>query len=275
MNAKVTISLKDGLLLKERFEEALLREVAGIDDPLERCRLSIYVCEHFLDSLRGQVADTGFSTNDEEITFFKEIKPVITAQLLFNTEKYQIMLRRPAARKAKQEQFLEQESLYVEHFFSAHSVIYQYYRAKSTYLDNEFFLRDAVLKHRDFQFPPVEDRSFSTGYDILFARIICNELLLEFLQRETELLHEPQLHVGKRLVWQASKTAAVELAYALKKMHVFGDASLQDIVDNMEQSWNISLGNYSRTHQQTKFRKSGVASFPEELARNYKNSLDF
>lgn len=275
MKAALTIHLRDGLRLKDQFDEAILSEVADIDEPMAKSRAIIRVCEHFLDSLRREVVQTGFSTKKEEVTFFKEIKPFITGQLYYNSEKYYIMMRRPAGSRSVQEQFLQQESLSVQQFCNSHAAIYQYYRAKATDFDNDFFLRDAVLQRRDFQFPPIEDRIFSTGYDILFARIICSELLLNFLQQESELLNNPQQSNGKRLVWQASKTAAVELAYALKKMRVFGDASLQDIVDNIEQAWTISLGNYSRTHQQTKFRKSGSSTFPEELARHYKNSLDF
>jgi len=274
MKSKKIIRLEDGIELREHLMETLQSETAT-NEPLQTCIASISVCEVFLNTLKEQVIDTGFSSTAQEIVFFKEIKPFITGQLYFNWEKYQLMLRRPAGGRNMQEKFLQEESIHIQHFLSTHSTLYQYHRLKASYLDKEFFLREAVLTHRDLQFPPIEDRLYSTGYDMLFGRIICNELLMGYLQDQIELL-EPTLQKGpnKKLVWQGAKTAVVEMAYALRKMGVFGSASLQDIVDNLEWSWNINLGNYSRTHQQTKFRKAGVDSFLEDLARHYRNSLD-
>lgn len=218
-----------------------------------------------------------FSSPQSEIVFFKVIKPYFLSRLIFFKSVYEIELRRPVGSREIQHAYLTGEQAFINHLFKKHVDFYQYTRSGRTHLDAQYFVRrEQRTGDPSAGYLMDVDSTLSTGYDQLLATAIANEMLAEYLEATIEELYErqPKERRPKKLEWQAPKTALVELGYALKKVRAFGNATLDQIFECFQESFSVKLDNPSRTNQQIKFRKSGVASFLQELTKTQIEETD-
>ncbi|HTF29300.1 MAG TPA: RteC domain-containing protein [Flavitalea sp.] len=220
-----------------------------------------------------RLSDYKFESKDDEIYFFKNIKPDFYKLLIYYHKVYSIEISKPVEIKRFQIEYYQSELIRVREFFQDNKFFYQYLRAGETDLDEKLFLRRKIWKgiSRNLEDLHVHPE-FSTGYDNIISRIQAYEMLVEYLNNSiVELqgnrpLIEPTPAISK-LTWTESKTAMIELAYALQSAGVFngGNAELKQIVEFLEQSLNIELGNTSRTFQEILFRKTGYTIFLDKL----------
>ena len=100
--------------------------------------------------MREYVKMQGFSSIEEEIYFFKEMKPQIESLLLYYNQLLGIEINKPIGNKRQEEEYYEKELQKLKDFFDNNNFLYKYYRSGSTYLDDRLFVReyyDAKLIH--------------------------------------------------------------------------------------------------------------------------------
>lgn len=150
------------------------------------------------------------------------------------------------------------------YFFERNLDFYQYYRSKSTHLDEQFFTRhrrshQLCLDSVHF----VIDSSFSTGYDYKVAKIICNEMLRINLNKNMLGLEKRQFIDDKRaaisigdLKWTGPKVALIEYGYGFEASKYVnrGNADIREIMLAFEIIFNIDLGEYYRSYYSIKDR---------------------
>jgi len=216
-----------------------------------------------------RLSDYKFESKDDEIYFFKNIKPDFYKLLIYYHKVYSIEISKPVEIKRFQIEYYQSELIRVREFFQDNKFFYQYLRAGETDLDEKLFLRRKIWKgiSRNLEDLHVQP-DFSTGYDHIVARIQAYEMLVGYLNNSIIELQgnrsiSEQSNATTKLTWTESKTAMIELAYALQSAGVFngGNAELKQIVEFLEQSLNIELGNTSRTFQEILFRKNGYTNF--------------
>ena len=120
------------------------------------------------------------------------------------------------------------------------------------------------------------DAKFSTGYDNILARILAFQLLKDyFLKQSKDLLGDSPLE-SANLKWTGTKTALIELIYALQSAETInnGSADIKQIADSFERLFNINLGNYYRHFQEIRLRKSGKATFLNSMKEKFIQRLD-
>lgn len=202
---------------------------------------------------------------DEEIVFFKEIKPEILGFLLYFNKIHTIELKCPNGSNDKLREYYQNELDCLTYFFERNLDFYQYYRSKSTHLDEHYFTRhkrshQLCLDSVHF----IIDYQFSTGYDYKIAKIICNEMLRIYLNKKMHGLEKQQFIDKKRtaisigdLKWTGSKVALVEIGYSFEasKFVNHGHADIKEIMLALEIMFNIDLGEYYRTYISIKDRK--------------------
>ena len=112
----------------------------------EAFKMTVYLQE-LLCTLQEKVAKEGFSTKDEEIHFFKQVKPNILGKLIYYNKVYRIETACPVDNGnlnqnyyALQLRGLTQE--YKEHVCS--SAFYRYYRSGRTDRDENYFMRGNI-----------------------------------------------------------------------------------------------------------------------------------
>src|SRR5690348_7886024 len=94
------------MLLGKEMEEKLA--AIGSEEPEEIVRAfkSMQVCKELIERLKGQVLEFGFAGKEEEIYFFKEVKPAFQSKLLYFHKLFLLETGMPPGRK-EQKDFLE------------------------------------------------------------------------------------------------------------------------------------------------------------------------
>ena len=237
-----------------------------------------------LEDLRAYIVNHPFSSKEEEIYFFKHIKPEVLSRLLYFTEIYNTEMRKPHGSIEVLKKYYNDRLDELTSYFESNLDFYQYYRSKATHLDNHYFVRG----HIDFKLCPNcvpydRDPEFSTCYDHKAAQILANDMLCIYLNKK---LHgvDKQVIISKSrsflpehpFRWTATKIAAVELGYAIYAAGVLnnGQADIKEIMTFMEASFQIDLGDYYRTYITMKDRKKDRTSFLNSLIKSLLKKMD-
>lgn len=264
--------------------ESLMIDFDGCDISIEESEKMIAFVDNCLSELRVVFISKQNIEKQEEIKFFKEQKPEILGFLLYVNKIHRIELKRPVGSNDTQREYYKSELENLTSFFEKNLDFHQYYRAKSTYLDEYYFLRGKSHIHLcvdSEQF--IRDPLFSTGYDYKVALIICNEMLRIYLNKKMNSL-EKQIIIDKNraslpvsnLKWTGSKVAAVELGYALESSRFInrGNADIKEIMLLIETCFNIDLGEYYRTYISIKQRKKDRTPFLQSLMDSLNKRMD-
>jgi hypothetical protein len=130
----------------KQLSDAMHTELQVID--LEGCDISIEesisMVEFFkkgLSDLRDFFLSKKPMSAEEEISFFKEMKPEILGRLLYFSKIHSIEIKRPTGSNDTQREYYENELRSITYFFERHLDFYQYYRSKSTHFDEYYFIR--------------------------------------------------------------------------------------------------------------------------------------
>ncbi len=153
--------------------------------------------------------------------------------------------------------------------------IYQYLRSGLTYLDEKFFFKPKEDSTIGLKLYSLEDQpTFPTSFDMLVARVKSNDLLFNYLTEAIDNVREtgPDAKTFKpTLYWTHPKASLIEMAYAFKAHGVFngGKAELREIIEALQNAFQVDLGNYARTMQEILYRKSGYTTFQDNLKNDY------
>lgn len=211
-----------------------------------------HVLGNAFDQLKEFIIAYKFKDDDEEIFFFKEVKPKIFCHLIYYRKIYNIEMHRPVATVEAQKEFLKRKLDAIQDFNDKILDFYRYYRSGATYLDCAYFVRGKPDTEQYLEtFYYERDSQFSTNADFKVAKIIANDMLQAYLLSELELLDNYTQKVGNisfpkvKLTWTGSKTDLIELIYALDTVGCFsnGKIPLIQIAAYFESVFNIDLGN--------------------------------
>ena len=217
------------------------------------------------DQLRKLTVDHIFSSTEEEIYFFKELKPNILGRYLYFNKVYRIESQCPSGSNDVIKEYLNDELGGLTYFFRRNLELYQYYRSKATTYDTYYFIRgkaDIRLCCDSFQCD--RDPMFSTGYDHKIAKILANEMLQIYLNKRIINLGQSEA-INKQAItkipypanWTSNKIFLIELGSAL---YVAGDINngnitVKEIMNLLGAMFNIDLGDYYRGYITLKNRK--------------------
>ena len=88
------------------------------------------------EELREFTHQYTFQDSNEEILFFKDIKPFILSKLIYFNDIYLLELRKPNGSKEVLKEYYKKKQTAITEFCNANLDFYQYYRSKSTHLDS-------------------------------------------------------------------------------------------------------------------------------------------
>jgi len=204
------------------------------------------------DKLKEFIISYKFKDEEEEILFFKELKPRIFCHLIYYRKVYNIEMHRPVASVEAQKEYLKMKMDAIHEFNSKILDFYRYYRSGATYLDAAYFVRgkpDTEQYLESFYYE--RDPQFSTNADFKVTKIIANDMLQAYLLSELELLDNNTVKSNSapfpkvKLTWTGSKTDLIELIYAMDTVGCFnnGKIPLIQMAAYIECVFNIDLGN--------------------------------
>lgn len=267
--------------LYQDMMEQLQRIAVTNDHDLQKAEQSFHIVETTMIKLREFISHYEFKDELDEILFFKEIKPKFQSELVYIAELIHIETNKPFGSKELVTSFYRQVIQRLQIYFDRKHLHYIYYRANRTAEDKLLFLR------RTDCIPMVPedcldlDRKFSTIGGSCFAKFMGFEKMIEYLLKKiehienggNELVEQQRKHL---LTWTDSKTALVELAYALYSRGSvnYGKADIKEIVSDLEYIFNIHLGNFYRTYLDMAIRKKSPTPFLDSLKESFIRKRD-
>lgn len=263
--------------------EANISEILAQDfPPIVYSEKAIKVIVSCLQKLKGFILDYDFSGKGEEIDFFKVIKPRFTLLLIYYNEIYSIESNRPKGGKKAVRRYLKFELEKLERFFEGNADFFKYYRTGSCYLDKKYFLRG---KH-SFKFTADSyyyeaDHRFCTSHDFKVGKVLANDLVEVYLERELARLDSDIVIKDEPLTptqrWTGSKVNLVELVvYALHAEGVLnnGNGDLKETMRFFEGVFGVDLGQFHRTFYEMRGRKSERTKFLNSLRETMVRRMD-
>lgn len=263
--------------LFEDLERQLSDLHAKVKDPYLHSAEALAVLCPALQELNREADKKGFSTEAEEIDYFKRQRPALLAKIIYYNTVHHFEAEGGKGRRGRRE-LAQKELERLGGFRALHVGFYRYYRTGDTSLDRHYFLRSAhdVKLVSDPYLFSCDIRS-STTYDFIAGRLMAQDML--------EIYLEEVIATSKRdsatpavsgLKWTGPKVALVELLYALHTEGVFdnGKAELSAIAAGFETAFNVQLGQVHRVFIDIRARKSERTRFLDALKKGLVERMD-
>ncbi len=268
--------------LRSSFTEQLEQIESDEGNVLYKTKNCIQVCMSTMQQIKEKVCSFAFESKQDEIKFFKEVKPCFFSKIIYYLRLFHIETRRPVGDAKAEEHFLLKQNRRLTHFFENNREFYQYYRSGATYFDEQYYLRGSQDLHLTVDAHYFDsDPGFRTSHDYKLAKLMAYEQLRHYLHKALSLYATPPTPgsgstAKPLLTWTGSKTALIELLYALQSTGIFnnGAAEVKQIATCLQETFNVELGNYYRTFQEIRIRKGSRTQFLEQLQERLVKRMD-
>lgn len=233
---------------------------------LIRAELSAAVCEKALTRLREFISKKKIKDTQEEIHFFKTIKPKFTSKLKYFILLFNLESKRPISSEKLQKRYLEKALDHLDYYIEDNLEFYNYIRTGATYLDDKYFMRGKADIHLilDDCFFSL-DKDFTTSHENKIARIITNDMLAVYIKNEIFKLEytggfplSMNSLSGTATTWTDKKVSLIELIYALHTSRCInnGKTDIRELSAFFSRIFNIELGDIYRTYVEIKERNN-------------------
>ncbi|MBU3012869.1 RteC domain-containing protein [Polaribacter vadi] len=259
----------------------LEKETEGV---LEKAEESIRVTKRALKQIKILFLRKKLIPKNEEILFFKNMKPYVFSKLIYYVKLFSIESKRPRSSNKSQVKYFNNHIDRLQNYFNDNLEFYHYFRRGAIFLDEEYFIRgkaDIRLFPDSLSF--FTDDKFSTSHDTTVATIMAYDMLIIYLKREIDKLEnnnsmETNINAFKKqskLFWTGNKTDLIELIYALHSSGAVnsGTADIKEMASACEQMFNIDLGDYYRTFLEIRSRKMNQTKFIDKLKNSLENKM--
>lgn len=253
--------------IAEKWLREMETELSQLDEldtsPVERLRHSMPLITRIIADVKKLILDEGFNSPEDEIYFFKQIKPRFYAHQIYEVLYYNLRMHMPVGTPEIIRAYYEDELQQVFRVFRIEAFQYQYYKTKATELDHLYFLRDAKpieLAAPDLIDPPP---GFSTAMDYKFAKFMAYERLRDHLLEQLShadiavKIQRSSQQKRSALKWTGDAINLVELAYGiwLTGQINHGNAGIAEIMQWLEANLQVSIGRPFRRWQSIAGRK--------------------
>ena len=269
--------------IKQRIESEIKNIKNSETHSASQTKQIISFIEDRINELKMFIRNYSFKNEQEEILFFKELKPSVCCLLLYYIRLYHIEERRLGKTDFAQSVYLSKELKQVEKNNQQIGNFYQYYKSGNTNFDYLYFCRESYNILLDTSCNSFEkERFFSTNHDYDVANIMANDLLKNYLIAEADKLNS-QLYYqaidvmyNHKMQWTDSKTSLVELIYALYSSGCInnGNISLKEMAQFTEAMFQIEIGDPYRTFLEIRGRKKSRTAFLDEIKNKLIETMD-
>jgi len=212
--------------------------------------------------LKTFILSYNFQGDEEEILFFKEIKPRLCFRLIYYQKLYNIEMDRPTGTD-KQREYLSEILNDINRYNHKRLDFIRYYRSGSSCSDSFYFLRGQADTEQYMEtFSHEFDPNFSTNCDFKVAKILSNDMLSDYLEREIEALNDNNNIIAGsfgfpavKLTWKGTKAEFQEQILSWDSAATFGDVPFTQLHSYMQNVFNIQVdGKLSRVLDDLKTR---------------------
>ncbi len=242
----------------------------------EKLKLAIALCKKSLGILRRYLFSYFFGSLEEEIAFFKQIKPLFYSKYIYYINIYNYHIKLPTGSDEIVKSYISSQLEELKQFFDRNQSFYQYYRSGSDHLDSFYFTRsniDVYTELEDFQ----GDELFSTSHDYKISKIIANERFQEFLMLKCKGINGDCIKGSESpIIWTGNQTDLVELLYALVESGCLNNGNIQikSAILFFQSILNVDLKYYYHKYTDISNRKKERTVFLDRLKVGLMKKMD-
>ncbi len=220
-----------------------------------------------LTNFRNKIRKNGFDSEEDEVHFFKFVKPKIQAYLIFYSVLAEIESSKLHMNENDLLHLIDKKGRMFRHIMRENLEFVKYYNSGLTHLDKLYFARNtdlsAISKHSTNM---LLDPEFNVSHDCVAANIIAFDLFKKHMVPHQDL----KMTVGPpnpKLKWTGSKLDLVELIYALQASGAinYGEADLKEICSALESVFQIHVGDLYRAFHTISNRKKDRIKYVNRL----------
>lgn len=263
-------------------EEKLSSQMMRTAD--ESYQMTLFLKE-MLCTIKAKVLKDSFTNEQQEIEFFKNIKPQILGKLIYYNKVFRIETTCPVSNGKIHQSYYENllknlKSEYKESI--CNEDFYRYYRAGRTDRDHTYFRLGQINYHDGLKSGVFEiDLSFSTYYDNKIAYIIANELLYIYMLTKISPEENPDLillngEANKDISWTNSQNALIELIYALYASNsiAYGKIGIRKLALIFQVLFRTPLNDIHHSFHRMKTRAGSRTAFLDQLKISLEEYMD-
>lgn len=250
----------------------------------EAYKMTLFLKE-MLFNIKAKVLQDRFTNEQQEIDFFRNIKPQILGKLIFYNKVFRIETTCPVSNGKIHQSYYENllktlKSEYKESI--CNEDFYRYYRAGRTDRDHTYFRLGQINYHDGLKSGVFEiDLSFSTYYDNKIAHIIANELLYTYMLTKISPEENPDtilqnLDANKDMSWTNSQNALIELIYALYASNsiAYGKIGIRKLALIFQVLFRTPLNDIHHSFHRMKTRAGSRTAFLDQLKISLEEYMD-
>ncbi len=226
--------------------------------------------------LKTFILDYQFTNPQEEIEFFKEVKPQFQSKLMYFNELIQVEIQKPLiSEKRLLAKYYRRSSSHYAALASRNQIFLQYMRSNYDSGDHLLFVRSN--EHFDFIQTDLDlDEKYSTPASTELSKLISYQMVIEHLaEKVNELISVKDNDTGfkHQLVWEGPKVGLIEFGYAI---HALGavKAPVAQIMEGLQFLFNIDLGQFYRVFQDMRIRKDSRTLYLDDAIRAINKRMD-
>lgn len=229
-----------------------------------------------LSSFRNQIREQGFRSDDDEIYFFKNIKPKIHAYLIFYSILSEIETNKYHMTEDELKNFIDKKIRMFRHIKRENLDFVSYYLERLTHLDRVFFLRhNDIPKITRHSANMLLDPELSTTYDVVAANIIAHQMLLNYLCPDKDNL-KSKLQTQFKLKWTASKSDFIEFVYGLQASSAvnYGDVEIKELCLALQTIFQVNIDDPYRIFIDLTNRKTAPLKFIPKMEEGFLRKVE-
>lgn len=251
------------------------------DDVLTVSLEIIHYIEKKLKEIYKWLKKYVFLSIQEEIYFFKELKPRMVSKLLFYKELLKLEASLPPSKKKKRKHY-EELLTAIHQYVITNKEFYEYYRSRTSFRDEELFVRHCYKDIIKYDCCLINfDSKLSTSHDFNVATIIANDMFTSYLENKLDELNGKCkfniTQIDHKFNWTGTKVDLTEIVYGFQATGSInnGNFDLKEFAIFLGTMFNMEIdsnlyGNYS----DIKSRKVSKTRFINTMSDKLKEKMD-
>ena len=228
-----------------------------------------------LSSFRKLIREKGFKCDEDEIYFFKNIKPKIQAYLIFFSILTEFETSKYHMSDEEMNNLIEKKMRMFRYLIRENLDFVTYYKEGLTHLDRLYFLRPSdIQKVTRHTANMMLDPEFNTTYDAVAANIIAHKLLLNYLFPEQQ--NKIKIPKVAKLKWTGSKADFIELVYGLQSTTAVkgGDVEIKELCQALQSIFEVQIDDPYRVFIDICNRKMTLLKFIPKMEEGILSKIE-
>lgn len=109
---------------------------------IQRAEMGYQIAKRAVQKLNLAVMGYQFQSSEEEIRYFKHIRPKLLRELIYYTELYDLEALKPLGDNKAIKHYLKRAVMQFRQYFNRNQSFYNYCRTGKAYMDHLYFVRD-------------------------------------------------------------------------------------------------------------------------------------